>query len=209
MAPITPHSNDSNHQALMDSLDIQHVSKSFRNANFKPGRRNKNLKQIVSEAYRKEAASVMATQNNSGATTPLPPSFTAAESGDIDTPMTGTDTPSILKASSGATLNLPHADSKLTATTATGTGTQKGGTTTGVAGGLGPTVTYTNIESAPSLHASSHRKYCDITGLPAPYTDSKSRLRYCNAEMFGVVRTLGQHPTEAYLAARGAHTVLK
>ena len=73
----------------------------------------------------------------------------------------------------------------------------------------GPAPTYTNIESAPSFHPSSQRRYCDITGLPAPYTDPKTRLRYHNKEVFGSIRTMPSNVTEGFLAARGAHTVLK
>ena len=72
----------------------------------------------------------------------------------------------------------------------------------------GPAVTYTNIESAPSLHAAK-KHYCDITGLPARYTDPKTKLRYHNQEMFGVVRILGSAATDQYLAARGANVILK
>lgn len=36
-------------------------------------------------------------------------------------------------------------------------------------------------EAPPSLRPS--KKYCDITGLEAPYTDPKSRLRYHNADI--------------------------
>lgn len=70
-------------------------------------------------------------------------------------------------------------------------------------------VTYTNIESAPSLHPSGRKHYCDVTGLPAPYTDPKTRLRYHNVEVFHLIRTMPQSTTEGYLGARGAHTVLK
>jgi INO80 complex subunit C len=70
-----------------------------------------------------------------------------------------------------------------------------------------PTATYTNIESAPSLAHSKH--YCDVTGLPAPYMDPKTRLRYHNKEVFGLIRSLPQTTAEQYLEARGAHTVLK
>ena len=45
--------------------------------------------------------------------------------------------------------------------------------------------------------------------MPAPYTDPKTRLRYHNKEMFGTIRTMPQNVYEGYLAARGAHTVLK
>lgn len=73
----------------------------------------------------------------------------------------------------------------------------------------GPVATYTNIESAPSLYPAHQGRYCDITGLPAPYTDPKSRLRYHNKEVFDVVRHLPQGAAERYLEARGAHVVLK
>jgi INO80 complex subunit C len=73
----------------------------------------------------------------------------------------------------------------------------------------GPVATYTNIESAPSLHPAHQGRYCDITGLPARYTDPKSRLRYHNKEIFDVVRHLPQGQGERYLEARGAHVVLK
>lgn len=74
-------------------------------------------------------------------------------------------------------------------------------------GAGGPAVTYTNIESAPSLAAARH--YCDVTGLPAPYIDPKTRLRYHNREVFQLIRSLPQNATEGYLEARGAHVVLK
>ena len=73
----------------------------------------------------------------------------------------------------------------------------------------GPIATYTNIESAPSMHPSSRRHYCDVTGLPAPYTDPKTRLRYHNAEVFGLVRAMGTQTADAYLGARGANVILK
>lgn len=76
----------------------------------------------------------------------------------------------------------------------------------GVGGGA-PIATYTNIESAPSLVCK--KRYCDVTGLNAPYIDPKTRLRYHNKEVFGVIRNLGQGVAEQYLEARGAHTVLK
>ncbi|KZF21214.1 hypothetical protein L228DRAFT_248997 [Xylona heveae TC161] len=169
MAPATPAADDS-HQQLLDSLDLIPVPKPFRNPNWNPPvRRNKNVKQIVADASRKEA-SVMATQNNSGVSTPQP-----GAGG-------GPDNVSVAR----ATQNL-----------------------SGLAVSDGPVATYTNIESAPSLHPASQKRYCDLTGLLAPYTDPKTRLRYHNKEIFGVVRTLGQGAAEQYLEARGAHVVLK
>jgi len=70
-----------------------------------------------------------------------------------------------------------------------------------------PSATYTNIESAPSLaHA---KRYCDVTGLPAPYMDPKTRMRYHNSEVFALIRSIPQGTAEQFLEARGAHTVLK
>ncbi len=194
MAPITQASDESNHQALLDKLDIYAIPKPFRKPNWKPPqRRNKNVKQIIAEASRKEA-SVMATQNNSGTSTPLPPTTSTGADTPTGAASPGSNQPSIAQAAR----NLSALVLDRSARQAAGTGS-----------GGGPVATYTNIESAPSLHPASRRHYCDITGLPAPYTDPKTRLRYHNGEVFGVVRSLGQGTTEAYLAARGAHTVLK
>lgn len=133
---------------------------------------------------------MMATLDNSRMSTPLVDGSSAA---------TGTVTPI---AGKEAKPNLAQADQNL-ARFVVEKSLQNNGTMTL------PSISYTNIESAPSLHPSSQRHYCDVTGLPAPYTDPKSRLRYHNGEIYSIVRTLGQHPKEAYLAARGAHTVLK
>lgn len=81
------------------------------------------------------------------------------------------------------------------------------GTGAGGGGGIAPSATYTNIESAPSLAPA--RKYCDVTGLKGCYQDPKTRLRYYNAEVFGLIRALPQGYAERYLEARGAHVVLK
>lgn len=193
-APSTPAGDDS-HQQLLDQLDLASKPKPFRNGYWKPSqRRNKNIKQIVSEASRKEA-SVLATQNNSGASTP---NVSAMNTG-AATPQAanGINTqPSIsLTAQNLSTMvlekNLRAAQQQSPMT------------------GIGPAATYTNIESAPSLHPASQKHYCDITGLPANYTDPKSRLRYVNKEVFDVIRTLPQGVAEKYLEARAAHVVLK
>ena len=192
MAPLTNASDEKTHQALLDKLDIYAISKPFRNPNWKPPqRRNKNLKQIIGEASRKEA-SVMATQNNSGMSTPLVP---------YSEGMTGNVTPA---ASVGRPPNIAQATQSLSTLALERNGRAAAGVKA-----TGPAPTYTNIESAPSFHPSSQKKYCDITGLPAPYTDPKTRLRYHNKEVFGGIRTMPQNVSEAYLAARGAHTILK
>lgn len=192
MAPLTTASDEKTHQALLDKLDIHSIAKPFRNPHWKPPqRRNKNLKQIIGEASRKEA-SVMATQNNSGISTPVVPNSEA---------MTGTVTPA---GNLGRQLNIAQATQSLSTLVL-----ERNGRAAAAGNGSGPAPTYTNIESAPSFHPSSQKKYCDITGLPAPYTDPKTRLRYHNKEVFGSIRTMPQNVSEGYLAARGAHTILK
>ncbi|PYI03098.1 hypothetical protein BO78DRAFT_208102 [Aspergillus sclerotiicarbonarius CBS 121057] len=187
MAPQTP-AEAENHQALLDRLDIAHVPRPFRNPNWRPSqRRNKNVKQLISESSRKEA-SVMATQSNSGATTPLP--ATSASTEGSQTPADGTPRTNIAQAAQNLSTLVLEKNARAAFTS-------------------GPAVTYTNIESAPSLHPSQQTRYCDITGLPAPYTDPKTRLRYHDKEVFSVIRTLGQGVPESYLELRAAHVVLK
>lgn len=193
MAPLTAASDEKTHQALLDKLDIYAAPKNFRNAHWKPPqRRNKNVKQIVADATRKEA-SVMATQNNSGVSTPVLP-HSESLTGGAGTPVdSGRRPPNIAQAAQSlSTLVLEKNTKAALATLASG-----------------PAATYMNIESAPSFHPSGQRRYCDITGLPAPYTDPKTRLRYHDKEVFGAIRTMPQNVVEGYLAARGAHTVLK
>ncbi|KAI4121009.1 MAG: hypothetical protein LQ338_006612 [Usnochroma carphineum] len=182
MAPITP-SGDDSHQQLLDQLDLTLMPRPFRNPQWRPSqRRNKNIKQIVAEASRKEA-SVAATQNNSGASTPQPHSSVG----------TGSATPLHSNINQAAqSLATVVLERNLQASLPSG-----------------PIATYTNIESAPSLHPAHQKHYCDITGLPAPYTDPKTRLRYHNKEIFEVARSLPQGVAEKYLEARGAHVVLK
>ncbi|KAI4206812.1 MAG: hypothetical protein LQ346_000874 [Caloplaca aetnensis] len=188
MAPVTP-SGDDSHQQLLDSLDLTLMPRPFRDPRWRPSqRRNKNIKQIVAEASRKEA-SVIATQNNSGTSTPQPQSSAG----------TGAATP--LPSSAHAHSNINQAAQSLS-TVVLERNLQASLSS-------GPMATYTNIESAPSLHPAHQKHYCDVTGLPAPYTDPKTRLRYCNKEVYGVVRGLTQGVAEKYLEARGAHVVLK
>ena len=192
MAPSTPQPADDSHQQLLDQIDITTLPKPFRNRSWKPSqRRNKNIKQIVSENQRREA-SVYATQNNSGATTPLPAT---------DATTDGAVTPA-LSATISRPPNIAQATQRLS-TFVLEKNLQRATMP------LGPAVTYTNIESAPSLHPAHQKHYCDITGLPARYTDPKTRLRYHDKEIFAVVRTLPQGVPDDYLATRGAHVVLR
>ena len=195
--PSTPAPVDDSHQILLDQMDIYYAQKPFRNPSWKPGqRRNKNTKQIIGETNRREA-SVMATQNNSGASTPLPPPTGATSDGAM-TPAQG--------AGSSKPLNMAQAAQSLS-TLVLERNLQKAAN--GLTPSFGPAVTYTNIESAPSLHPAHSKQYCDITGLPSRYTDPKTKLRYYDREIFSVVRTLPPGAPDQYLAARGANVVLK
>ncbi|KAF9881908.1 hypothetical protein CkaCkLH20_01054 [Colletotrichum karsti] len=186
------------HQALLDELDIHSIHKSFRNPSWRPNqRRNKNIKTILGDASRREA-SAMATpqQDDSGAGTP------AAGQQDDGLSTSGTSTPANGKDAntSGLPPNLAQASRSLSKLVLEKSLRPNGGASA-------PSVTYTNIESAPSL--AHGKRYCDITGLPAPYLDPKTRLRYHDKEVFGLIRSLPQGAAEQYLEARGAHTVLK
>ncbi|KAK5132795.1 hypothetical protein LTR08_008596 [Meristemomyces frigidus] len=195
MAPITAASNEETHGALLDTLDLHKVAKPFRNPHWKPAqRRNKNLKQILSEAQRAQQ-SIINTQQNSGANTPLPTTDGAADPNSLH--------PNPAQASqdlSRAVLHKnTHASSRLASSSAA--------PAANVGGVAAPSVTYTSIAAAPSLKPK--KKYCDITGLPAKYTDPKSGLFYYNAEVYKVVKGLNTTQVQEYLAARGANTVLK
>jgi INO80 complex subunit C len=192
MAPLTSASDDRNHNALLYKLDINATPKPFRNPYWKPPqRRNKNVKQILTETARKEA-SVMATQNNSGVSTPAQAQSDAATGGSTTPAPNASRQPNIAHVDKSLSTLVLERNMNLKAAVANG-----------------PAATYTNIESAPSFHPNSQRRYCDVTGLPAPYTDPKTRLRYHNKEIFGLLRTMPTGAAESYLEARGAHTVLK
>ncbi|KAJ3161013.1 chromatin-remodeling complex subunit ies6 [Geranomyces variabilis] len=62
--------------------------------------------------------------------------------------------------------------------------------------------TYWNIEAPPSFKPA--KKYCDITGLEAPYTDPKSGLRFHNSDVYQFIRTLEPHHVQSYLSLRDA-----
>ncbi|KAJ1724525.1 chromatin-remodeling complex subunit ies6 [Coemansia erecta] len=67
--------------------------------------------------------------------------------------------------------------------------------------------TYWNIDAPPSLVP--QKKYCDLTGLPAKYTDPKTNVRYHSAEVYQLIKTLPQGTEQQYLALRNASVVLK
>lgn len=208
MAPITTASNEETHAALLDTLDMHKLPKPFRNPSWRPPqRRNKNLKQILSEASRAQQ-SLINTQQNSGASTPLP----AVDTDGSTTPSSSLH-PNPAQASQDLSRLVLEKNLKQHQTQPNGGASTPGGGgnllgVPGVVGGaFGPSVTYTSIAAAPSLKPK--KKYCDITGLPAKYKDPKTGLYYYNAEVYAVVKGLTTGQCQEYLAARGANTILK
>ncbi|EAQ88130.1 hypothetical protein CHGG_04749 [Chaetomium globosum CBS 148.51] len=188
------------HQELIEQLDIHSIHKTFRNPHWRPNqRRNKNIKAILGDASRKEASVIATPQDNSGAATPLQDNDGLSTS--------GASTPAAPSSSGSTSLqpNLAQASRSLSKLVLEKTLSASTRPPNGVSSA--PTATYTNIESAPSLAPLKH--YCDVTGLPAPYMDPKTRIRYHNREVFAMIRTLPQGVGEQFLEARGAHTVLK
>ena len=178
------------HQQLIEKLDIHSTHKKFRSSTWKPNqRRNKNLKAIVGDASRREASAMGTPMDVSGNATPADDGLSTSGTS-TPAPETGKEPPNLAPASRSLSKLVLEKSLKPT-----------GGPVSA------PTATYTNIESAPSLAHNKH--YCDVTGLPAPYLDPKTRLRYHNKEIFGLIRSLPQGAAEQFLEARGAHTVLK
>lgn len=181
------------HQQLIEQLDMHAIHKRFRNPNWRPNqRRNKNLKALVGDASRREASRAPTPQDVSGDATPADDGLSTS----------GTSTPATGSHQQINPPNLAQASRSLSKLVLEKTLKQQ------PAGGVSASnATYTNIESAPSLAHAKH--YCDITGLPAPYLDPKTRMRYHNREVFGLIRSLPQTSAEQFLEARAAHTVLK
>ncbi|EKM77540.1 hypothetical protein AGABI1DRAFT_115119 [Agaricus bisporus var. burnettii JB137-S8] len=69
------------------------------------------------------------------------------------------------------------------------------------------TPTYTSIEAPPSIWP--QKRYCDITGLEAPYTDPATGLRYHDKSVYEVVRNLSASTAKEYLSARGVNSIVK
>lgn len=67
--------------------------------------------------------------------------------------------------------------------------------------------TFWNIEAPPPLIPPKH--YCDLTGLPAPYTDPKTNLRFHSKEIYAIIKGLPHGAENAYLGLRNAAMVLK
>ena len=62
--------------------------------------------------------------------------------------------------------------------------------------------TYVSVVAPPSLKPA--KKYCDITGLEAKYTDPKTRLRYHSKAEYAVICALSPAEVANLLKIRGA-----
>ncbi|XP_037936704.1 INO80 complex subunit C [Teleopsis dalmanni] len=67
-------------------------------------------------------------------------------------------------------------------------------------------VTYSSLSSPPSFRPA--KKYSDISGLIAPYTDPQTKLHYHNAEEYAIVKELPSDITAGYLNLRGASSIV-
>ncbi|XP_049902412.1 INO80 complex subunit C [Epinephelus moara] len=65
---------------------------------------------------------------------------------------------------------------------------------------------YYNIEAPPSLKPT--KKYSDISGLPANYTDPQTKLRFTSSEEFSYIRLLPTDVVTGYLALRKATCIV-
>mmetsp|Transcript_15237 Transcript_15237/g.50037 ORF Transcript_15237/g.50037 Transcript_15237/m.50037 type:complete len:127 (+) Transcript_15237:94-474(+) len=69
------------------------------------------------------------------------------------------------------------------------------------------TPTYFAADAPPSSYPS--KRWCDLTGLPAPYIDPKTKLRYANASAFRAIRRLPEDSISGLLQLRNALVTLK
>ncbi|XP_078027643.1 INO80 complex subunit C [Epinephelus lanceolatus] len=65
---------------------------------------------------------------------------------------------------------------------------------------------YYNIDTPPSLKPT--KKYSDISGLPANYTDPQTKLRFTSSEEFSYIRLLPTDVVTGYLALRKATCIV-
>ncbi|XP_072268019.1 INO80 complex subunit C [Pyxicephalus adspersus] len=65
---------------------------------------------------------------------------------------------------------------------------------------------YFNIDAPPSCKPS--KKYSDISGLPANYTDPQSKLRFTTIEEFNYIRMLPTDVVTGYLTLRKATSIV-
>ncbi|CAL1611200.1 unnamed protein product [Knipowitschia caucasica] len=65
---------------------------------------------------------------------------------------------------------------------------------------------YFNIDAPPSLKPA--KKYSDISGLPANYTDPQTKLRFTSKEEFSYIRLLPSDVVTGYLTLRRATSIV-
>ncbi|KAK7891907.1 hypothetical protein WMY93_023870 [Mugilogobius chulae] len=65
---------------------------------------------------------------------------------------------------------------------------------------------YYNIDAPPSLKPA--KKYSDISGLPANYTDPQTKLRFTSSEEFSYIRLLPSDVVTGYLTLRKATCIV-
>ncbi|KAI2655210.1 INO80 complex subunit C [Labeo rohita] len=65
---------------------------------------------------------------------------------------------------------------------------------------------YCNIDAPPSMKPA--KKYSDISGLPANYTDPQTKLRFASTEEFSYIRQLPTDVVTGYLALRKATCIV-
>ncbi|XP_075442112.1 INO80 complex subunit C isoform X1 [Ascaphus truei] len=66
---------------------------------------------------------------------------------------------------------------------------------------------YFNIDAPPSCKPA--KKYSDISGLPANYTDPQSKLRFSTIEEFNYIRMLPTDVVTGYLTLRKATSIVQ
>ncbi|KNE64209.1 hypothetical protein AMAG_09252 [Allomyces macrogynus ATCC 38327] len=69
---------------------------------------------------------------------------------------------------------------------------------------VGPS--YTSIRTAPSVRP--NRKYCDVTGLPANYTDPVSGLHYYDKEVYQYIKGLSSGALQQYMRLRNKSIII-
>jgi len=62
--------------------------------------------------------------------------------------------------------------------------------------------TYVNITAPPSTLPNP--KYCDVTGLPANYTDPRTKLNYFSSDVFQLCRTMTEVDVNKLLKIRNS-----
>nr|XP_033788750.1 INO80 complex subunit C [Geotrypetes seraphini] len=67
-------------------------------------------------------------------------------------------------------------------------------------------LSYFNIDASPSFKPA--KKYSDISGLPANYTDPQSKLRFSTKEEFNYIRMLPTDLATGYLALKKATSIV-